>query len=87
MAFSMMILSTHHFPVRGIENFSKIWGSLALVQCSLVSTTLALILDTKCTAPPHSLHLLSGVIQVARSPYLETCMVLGWLGGCVPLGS
>ena len=59
-------------PSQGIVHFSKILGSLALVQCSRVATTLVLLLDTRSIAPPIPFTFLPGITQLAGSPYLET---------------
>src|SRR5690606_27506257 len=70
---SVMIRSTHAFPVSGSVHSSRILGSPSRVVWLMTTISLR----TPCTrsiAPPIPLIILPGTDQLARSPRAETCM-------------
>ena len=67
-ANSVIILFTHFVPVNGNLHYFKILDFPFLEQCSV--NTITLEFDaTKSIAPPIPLTNLSGIIQLAISPY------------------
>src|SRR5450830_1964181 len=74
---SVMMRSTTRTPVMGrlhcLRIFGEVLPSLAVATCSITTTT-RLTPATRSIAPPMPLTILPGIIQLARSPYCDTCM-------------
>ena len=86
---SVTIRSTTFLPVRGrVHSSSILWAPPCnqitndiyrereretLAVCSIVMTTLVLGEETRSMAPPIPFTIFPGIIQLARSPYWETC--------------
>src|SRR5690606_18234991 len=74
---SVMIRFTTPTPVSGSvhagSSFRDSVPSLALATCSMSTTTLPTP-ATRSMAPPMPLIILPGIIQLARSPFSDTCM-------------
>ncbi|KQV61661.1 hypothetical protein ASD07_02125 [Duganella sp. Root336D2] len=72
-----MIMSTTPTPVSGRSHFfsslCEVEPSLAVATCS-ISTTTFLTPATRSIAPPMPFTILPGIIQLARSPFSDTCI-------------
>lgn len=61
-------------PVTGKVQFFKIFGFPSRALCSIVITTFVVGEDTRSMAPPMPFTIIPGIIQLAKSPFSDTCM-------------